>query len=137
MKKLIHVCFHEPKDFRIIMQGLKPQLITYCGSTGVLMVDLALTECVNNAWEHGNKMANDKTVTVLIHATSKRLYFRVKDEGSGFNLDLESRKPPAMDNERGRGLFIIQEVMDYVIPSEKGNEMLLVKKISDNGASST
>ncbi|AOM81993.1 ATP-binding protein [Salisediminibacterium beveridgei] len=135
--KITEVRFHEPKDFRIIMQELTPKLLLYFGELDALMVDLALTESVNNAWEHGNKMALDKSITVRIHASSKRIYFRVLDEGDGFTPDLASRMPPAKDLERGRGLFIIQEVMDHVIHSERGNELLIVKNIKGNSAPST
>ncbi|ADH98650.1 ATP-binding protein [Salisediminibacterium selenitireducens] len=129
--KVLDVSFEEPKDFRVIIKGLMPKLIDYFGRRDVLMVDLALTECVNNAWEHGNRMAPDKAVHLTITVSKKRVLFRIKDEGEGFPHDLSSKQETNTESDRGRGLFIIQQVMDHTIPSDKGNQFLLVKNRID------
>lgn len=129
--KVLDVSFQEPKDFRVIIKGLMPMLIDYFGRRDVLMVDLALTECVNNAWEHGNRMSPDKAVHLTITVTHKRVLFRVRDEGEGFPHDLESKRETDTEGERGRGLFIIQQVMDRTIHSKQGSQFLLVKNRID------
>jgi serine/threonine-protein kinase RsbW len=46
---------------------------------------IAMTEGVNNAIVHGNKLDPEKSVTVDCAVDNKNLVFRVSDEGPGFD----------------------------------------------------
>jgi len=46
---------------------------------------IAVTELVNNAIKHGNKLQKDKTVTVKITYKSGKIEITITDEGEGFN----------------------------------------------------
>jgi serine/threonine-protein kinase RsbW len=48
---------------------------------------IVVTELVNNAIKHGNKLQKDKKVTVMITYKSGKIEITVKDEGEGFNPD--------------------------------------------------
>lgn len=77
-------------------------------------LNLVLTEAMVNAIEHGNSENPNQTVHVAIRVLPDQLCIKVYDQGQGFDLDSvppPSSEPPA---ERGRGIFLIKSLMDYV-----------------------
>ena len=78
---------------------------------------ISLTEAVNNAIIHGNKL--DETKTVQINCTGKKnkhLCFSITDEGKGFNV---KEVPDPTSNEYidccgGRGVFIMSNLADRI-----------------------
>jgi serine/threonine-protein kinase RsbW len=95
---------------------------------------IAVTELVNNAIKHGNKLQKDKTVTVVITYKSGKIEITVKDEGEGFNPD-NIADPLAEENlmkEIGRGIFIVNSLIDDVkfqFPPEGGTKVTIIKNI--------
>jgi serine/threonine-protein kinase RsbW len=95
---------------------------------------IAVTELVNNAIKHGNKLQKDKTVTVMITYKSGKIEITVKDEGEGFNPD-KIADPLAEENlmkEIGRGIFIVNSLIDDVkfqFPPEGGTKVTIIKNI--------
>lgn len=100
------------------------------------LVEVVINEAVNNAIKHGR---NKKVMVRLKIQKNGLLVIRVKDRGKGFAVDETIQKVNETNRmkeinysalkESGRGLFIIQQVMDKVIYNEKGNDVLLVKNI--------
>lgn len=94
---------------------------------------IALTEAVNNAIIHGNKNNPDKNV-VITHTVStapKTLTIKVTDEGNGFDY-LNIPDPTAPENLEtigGRGVFLIKQLSDLVIFSDKGETIELQFRI--------
>ena len=79
-------------------------------------VAIAVTEAVNNAIFHGNKLDTAKKVHFRVYFDNDTLYFFVQDEGTGFNPG-EVPDPLEPDNllkEHGRGIFILKSLMDQV-----------------------
>lgn len=103
------------------------------------LVEIVLNEAVNNAIKHGN---NRQVIVKLKIQNNGKLIIRVKDKGNGFAVNEtlqivnETNTAEEMNysilKESGRGLFIMQQVMDKVIYNQKGNDVLLVKKIHKN-----
>lgn len=91
---------------------------------------ISLTEAVNNAIIHGNKNNADKFVNIIYNLKSKHpkmLTIRVEDEGNGFNY-LCVPDPTSPENakmEVGKGVFLIKQLADVVIFSDKGNSVEL------------
>ncbi|CAG0995496.1 ATP-binding protein [Geobacter sp.] len=77
-------------------------------------INLVLTEAMVNAIKHANANDPDKMVHVYINITDQDLLIRVFDDGQGFNIN--SIPPPDFDHleDRGRGIFIIKQLMDTV-----------------------
>ena len=77
-------------------------------------INLVLTEAMVNAIKHANANDPDKMVHVYINITDQDLLIRVFDDGQGFNIN--SIPPPDFDQleDRGRGIFIIKQLMDTV-----------------------
>jgi serine/threonine-protein kinase RsbW len=77
---------------------------------------IAVTEAVNNAINHGNKLDPSKKVQFNVEADNEKIYIYVKDEGNGFNpqeID-DCLEPENLLKASGRGVFIIRELMHEV-----------------------
>jgi len=97
-------------------------------------VSVAVIEAVSNAIEHGNRFEPERSVQVELWASGRRLRFRVSDEGPGFErdrLDLPTPSPesPEFMKSRGRGLFIMRDIMDAIrIDREAGRFVVELEK---------
>jgi serine/threonine-protein kinase RsbW len=83
---------------------------------------IALTEAVNNAIHHGNKLNPDKTTTVSCDLESNKLKFKVQDEGVGFdytNLP-DPTAPENIENPNGRGIFLMKNLADEIAFDNEG-----------------
>ena len=77
---------------------------------------VSCTEAVNNAIIHGNKSDDQKRVLIQCIAKKDTLTIRVKDQGKGFDPN-KLRNPTLSENllkENGRGVFLMQSLMDKV-----------------------
>ena len=87
---------------------------------GNIMV--AITESVNNAMKHGNKL--DKTKNVILSATcdENSLVIRVEDQGEGFDYDNlpDPTAPENLDKVGGRGVFLMKHLSDEVRFEDEG-----------------
>ena len=79
-------------------------------------IAISVSELVNNAIFHGNKASLEKTVTVRVGRDNSIVMISVTDEGTGF--DPQGIDSPVSDEnllkEVGRGIFIVQSLMDKV-----------------------
>lgn len=95
---------------------------------------IAVTELVNNAIVHGNKLKKNKKVTVSLTYDSGRIEITVADEGEGFNPEIIP-DPLAEENllkEIGRGIFIVNSLIDEVkfqFPPGGGTKVTITKYI--------
>jgi len=109
---------------------------------------LAFREVLMNAMEHGAKFDPEKIVEVAAVRTARAIVFYVRDPGTGFSLGaiphaavsnppdhptvhLEWREAQGM-RAGGYGLLMARNVVDELMYSEVGNEVLLIKHMSDN-----
>ena len=101
------------------------------GDSERMDISIAVTEAVNNAVEHGNRLIPDKLVTVRIEYSDKALSITVRDEGDGFCLEdvADPLAPENLTRPDGRGLLILESLMDSVEvkPSPRGTEVIMVK----------
>ena len=75
---------------------------------------IAMTEGVNNAIVHGNKLDPSKSVTVTCALDGKSLVFRITDEGPGFDYDNlpDPTAPENIEKPHGRGVFLMRHLAD-------------------------
>lgn len=76
---------------------------------------LCVTEAFQNALVHGNKEDEKKRIKVTFESLPLGLYFRIEDEGEGFNYEpyLEKEYFPENGDNRN-GLFLIKSLSDEV-----------------------
>lgn len=91
---------------------------------------LALVEAVTNAMEHGNHWNPDLTVVVEADITPEWLTVRVSDQGPGFDASClpDPTSPEYLLCDRGRGVFLMNAIMDQVSYSPQGNRVTLSKQ---------
>ena len=75
---------------------------------------IAMTEAVNNAIVHGNKLDPEKSVNVSCAIDGKSLVFRISDEGPGFDYDNlpDPTAPENIEKPHGRGVFLMRHLAD-------------------------
>jgi serine/threonine-protein kinase RsbW len=96
-------------------------------------IELALTEALANAVVHGAKEDPSKVVECIVACDEERgMLIMVRDPGPGFD-------PAAIPNpcegknifsRHGRGIFLINQLMDEVAYHKNGTEIHMIKKNS-------
>ena len=88
---------------------------------------IAVTESVNNAILHGNKMDKRKNVDIKLHLDASAIRFRIQDEGDGFQYDdlPDPTAPENLDKPGGRGIFLMKHLCDEVHFEEDGRVVQL------------
>jgi serine/threonine-protein kinase RsbW len=89
---------------------------------------IAVTEAVNNAIIHGNLFSESKSVVIEVSEDENSFYFRIMDEGHGFDfLNLpDPTAPENIEKENGRGIFLIKNLADDLIYENNGSTALIV-----------
>ncbi|MHB8080295.1 MAG: ATP-binding protein [Candidatus Krumholzibacteriia bacterium] len=92
-------------------------------------VPLVLDEVLTNAMRHGNQGAPEKCVRVSIAIEADALHVTVTDEGEGFRREgvADPRQGDRIWRAGGRGLFLIEQLMDEVSYRDEGRTVHLVK----------
>lgn len=75
---------------------------------------LALNEAVGNACRHAYAGASGGTITIRCEVDGEQLMLSVSDRGKGFTFDPDMFEMPDPLSSRGRGFFMMQELMDEV-----------------------
>jgi serine/threonine-protein kinase RsbW len=89
---------------------------------------IAMTEAVNNAIVHGNKLDINKQVTVDFDVVdNKLLRFTVEDEGPGFDYDSlpDPTAPENIEKPHGRGVFLMRQLADKCDFIDEGRVVVL------------
>ena len=75
---------------------------------------ISLTEAVNNAIVHGNKLYQDKEVILKFLAENKVLKVTIEDQGPGFDYDNlpDPTTPENIEKPHGRGVFLMRNLAD-------------------------
>jgi len=108
-------------------------------------VMLAFREILVNAMEHGGEFNPEQVVEVSAVRTRRTIVYYVKDPGHGFDpTELPHAASPADEEDvlahaeqraglglrpGGFGLLLARKIVDEMIYSERGNEVLLIKHI--------
>lgn len=89
---------------------------------------IGVTEAVNNAIIHGNLFSENKSVVIEVSEDENSFYFRIMDEGHGFDfLNLpDPTAPENIEKENGRGIFLIKNLADDLIYENNGSTALIV-----------
>lgn len=94
-------------------------------------VELALTEALANAVVHGAKSDHSKIVECdVLCDPAQGIVLVVRDPGTGFTID---KVPDPLQSENifsthGRGIYLINQLMDEVQFLKNGSEIRMLKK---------
>jgi serine/threonine-protein kinase RsbW len=91
-----------------------------------LNVPVALSEALSNAMLRGNEDDPVKRVRVRVVVDPVALVLEITDEGRGFDLAECTRDPTTPENvtrEDGRGLYLMQRLMDRVERFTEGDAL--------------
>ena len=102
---------------------------------GEFEIDVSLYEALANAVEHGCEHDPDKRVEVVVACEEHRgMIIIVRDPGPGF--DPESVPSPVVGAnvfaDSGRGIFLINQLMDEVRYEKNGTEIWMIKGPSES-----
>jgi serine/threonine-protein kinase RsbW len=77
---------------------------------------VAVTEAVNNAIFHGNRLDPDKSIKFFYENKENNLCFTVEDEGNGYNPDTlpDPTDPSNLEVPHGRGVFLMKQLTDDI-----------------------
>ena len=88
---------------------------------------IAMTEAVNNAIVHGNKLDSNKMVEIRVSVDGPVLEFRIADEGPGFDFENipDPTSPENIEKPNGRGVFLMRQLADTCEFEELGRVAIL------------
>ena len=83
---------------------------------------IALTEAVNNAIHHGNRLDPAKQVMLGYEVKGEQIVFVVSDQGPGFDFEHlpDPTDPENIEKPHGRGVFLMRALADSVEFSDNG-----------------
>jgi serine/threonine-protein kinase RsbW len=94
-------------------------------------IELALQEALANAIIHGAKEDPSKTVECLVACDEERgILIVVRDPGKGFDPGMIPKCTVGENlySDHGRGIFLINQLMDEVKFTKNGTEIHMVKR---------
>ena len=103
----------------------------------VMGYELALVEACNNAVLYATEEGKSQTIEVEAECTASKVEFRIHDHTEGFELPREVNLPMS-ECESGRGIFIIQSIMDSVSYERgRGKNCLIMSRQRGNAQTDT
>jgi serine/threonine-protein kinase RsbW len=128
------IAFKMPSDLRHL-DGVLDYLNERMLRLGIVNSDdsevlIALDEAIVNAIKHGNKSDPRKAVHIVAEFSADGVRFIVADEGAGFELEKvpDPTEPCRLLEPSGRGLLLINHIMDEVRFNQCGNRLEMFKR---------
>lgn len=89
---------------------------------------IAVTEAVNNAIIHGNKLDSSKFVDIGFFDDTEAFGFEIVDKGIGFDFVHlpDPTAPENIEKENGRGIFLMRNLADEVLFNDSGNSVSVI-----------
>ena len=86
---------------------------------------IAVTEAVNNAIIHGNKMKSELMVDVHVGDKETDFCLSVKDKGEGFDYKYlpDPTAPENIEKENGRGIYLMRSLAEAVEFNDAGRRV--------------
>jgi anti-sigma regulatory factor (Ser/Thr protein kinase) len=99
-------------------------------------LSVVLDEMLMNAFKHGNKEREDRTITIRYAFDVDKLQITIEDEGEGFDTEQVIRELTNLERHQllERGVFLLSILMDDFQYNEKGNAVTLTMMRPMKGA---
>jgi len=128
------IAFKMPSELRHL-DGVLDYLNERMLRLGIVNTDdsevlIALDEAIVNAIKHGNKCDPRKAVHIVAEFSVEGVRFIVADEGTGFDRENvpDPTEPCRLLEPSGRGLLLINHIMDEVRFNHCGNRLEMFKR---------
>ena len=132
------IAFKMPSDFAYL-DGVLDYLNERMLKLGIVKpgdseLVIALDEAIVNAIKHGNKCDPCKAVHVVAEFNAEGARFIIADEGPGFSIEKvpDPTDPCRLLEPSGRGLLLINHIMDEVCYNQAGNKVEMFKRVSQS-----
>jgi serine/threonine-protein kinase RsbW len=115
-----------------VLDFLKPLAL----SEGVQFdVRLCLEEALINAMKYGNKLVASVPVRLEVEYDGDVVRLTVEDQGEGFDVKslADCTQNENLLRNRGRGVYLIHQLMDEVRYNSKGNCLVMSKFVRGRG----
>ena len=93
---------------------------------------VAACEAVTNCVMHGQSPdGENNNIRVRCDLEDNAFTVAISDSGIGYNPNLSEWHPPDLVRDRGRGIYLMQELMDNVefVPGDRGSTVVLTKNV--------
>jgi len=99
-------------------------------------LSVVLDEMLMNAFRHGNKEREDRTITIRYAFDVDKLQITIEDEGEGFDTQQVIRELTNLERHQllERGVFLLSILMDDFQYNDKGNAVTLTMMRPMKGA---
>lgn len=95
-------------------------------SSLLFAVKVCLRELILNAIDHGNQGQYERSILIKTSIDSDSLKISVSDEGEGWDhQQYEWNQKVDMQNDRNRGLFLVNQYADHLDFNESGSEVFV------------
>ena len=123
----------EAKFVRKVSTGILSGIDRYgIGESGIFDIKLCIEEALRNAMVHGNNSDKALHVTTSYWVDKGVLNIEIEDEGSGFDHAALADPTTALHilKNSGRGVYLIKKLMDSAEYNDKGNRLLMKKRLN-------
>jgi CheY-like chemotaxis protein len=99
-------------------------------------LSVVLDEMLMNAYKHGNKEREDRSITIRYAFDVDKLQITIEDEGEGFDTEQVIRELTSLERHQllERGVFLLSILMDDFQYNEKGNAVTMTMMRPMKGA---
>jgi serine/threonine-protein kinase RsbW len=95
--------------------------------------ELLTREALANAAAHGCGCDSSKHITCVLRLRPGRLIIAVRDQGSGFDWRATRARTPDLDACTGRGIDILRQYAHRLRFNQRGNSLIIVKRLTKEG----
>ena len=109
-----------------VLSFLKPAALS---DACLFDIRLCLEESLINAIKYGNVLKKELKVRLAVEYDDQKVKIEVEDQGRGFDPRKlkDCTKRANLLRNRGRGVYLIHQLMDKVQYNARGNRLLMVK----------
>ena len=90
-------------------------------------VFLGISEAVNNAIVHGNKLDTAKKVFIRTNLFGNQFQIEIEDEGQGFSeaFLVDPTLPENVKQEHGRGIYLVRQLAGELFFEDEGRKVII------------
>jgi serine/threonine-protein kinase RsbW len=129
----VEISVRVPTDLEMVEEAVD-LVARHCLASGVspraarFVLRVVLCEALANAILYGNRLDPSKQIDVQVCVEDEGFQLLVTDQGQGFDPASlpDPTEDPAVASDRGRGLYLIRQLVDEVRFNDRGNAICMI-----------